>query len=94
MNNKDKEKYIIYKEENDSKNNYMDDKDDYNEGKIYKLKIKIIKLLFSCVFIIKQILILKYNNILIIVYFLLIDISLFDSYIIFCILLLFLNTIE
>ena len=47
MNNKDKEKCIIYKEENDCKNNYMDDKDDYNEGKIYKLKIKIIlKLLF------------------------------------------------
>lgn len=35
MNNKDKEKYIIYKEENNSKNNYMDNKDDYNEGKIY-----------------------------------------------------------
>ena len=47
MNNKDKEKCIIYKEENNIKNNYMDDKDDYNEGKIYKLKIKIIlKLLF------------------------------------------------
>ena len=47
MNNKDKEKCIRYKEENNSKNNYMDDKDDYNEGKIYKLKIKIIlKLLF------------------------------------------------
>ena len=33
MNNKDKEKCIIYKEENDRKKNYMDDKDDYKKGK-------------------------------------------------------------